>query len=102
MKKQYSLGIDGLRTSLSPPPIDSSSSLTLSSSKSEHEDSIFRDYTLDLSFLSSDDSLSNLSRHVDTTKGNSKTPVLLLGSRLSNTFVCSFDRKTDCRGQDSP
>lgn len=66
--KQCSLGIDGLRSSLSPSSIDSSS-LTLSASKSEHEDSIFRDYTLDLSFLSSDDSLS---RDVDTTKGNSK------------------------------
>lgn len=56
--KQCSLGIDGLRSSLS-------------ASKSEHEDSIFRDYTLDLSFLSSDDSLS---RDVDTTttKGISK------------------------------
>ncbi|KAF8104347.1 hypothetical protein N665_0173s0001, partial [Sinapis alba] len=67
MKKQCSLGIDGSRSSLSPPSIDSSS-LTLSASKSEHEDSIFRDYTLDLSFLSSDDSLSNMSRDVDTTK----------------------------------
>ncbi|KAJ0235857.1 Uncharacterized protein HA466_0262960 [Hirschfeldia incana] len=62
MKKQSSLGIDVSRSSLSPSSIDSSSSLTL---KSEHEDSIFRDYTLDLSFLSADDSLS---RDVDTTK----------------------------------
>ncbi|CAG7897344.1 unnamed protein product [Brassica rapa] len=63
--KQCSLGIDGLRSSLS-------------ASKSEHEDSIFRDYTLDLSFLSSDDSLS---RDADTTtKGNSK---LLLTSLLN-------------------
>ncbi|KAL0716303.1 hypothetical protein Bca4012_065625 [Brassica carinata] len=95
MEKQCSLGIDGLRSSLSTPSIDSSS-LTLSASKSEHEDSIFRDYTLDLSFLSSDDSLSNLSRDVDTTKESelledkvvllnpnplvSKLPEMLIGS----------------------
>ncbi|KAL1208398.1 hypothetical protein V5N11_026149 [Cardamine amara subsp. amara] len=78
--KQCTHGIDGLRsTGLSPSarPFaiipSSSSSLSL---KSEIEDSIWRDYTLDLSFLSSDDqrsglddddSLSNLSRDVETT-----------------------------------
>ncbi|XP_023645156.1 uncharacterized protein LOC17899218 isoform X2 [Capsella rubella] len=74
--KQCTHGIDGLRSGLSPSAkpfaIGSSSSL-----KSEHEDYIWSDYTLDLSFLSSDDqrsglddddSLSNLSRDVETNK----------------------------------
>ncbi|CAN6899382.1 unnamed protein product [Brassica oleracea var. botrytis] len=87
--KQCSLGIDGLRSSLSPSSIDSSS-LTLSASKSEHEDSIFRDYTLDLSFLSSDDSLS---RDVDTTKERQDKTALLnpnpLVSKLPEMLIVS-------------
>ncbi|KAG7593741.1 hypothetical protein ISN45_Aa01g025250 [Arabidopsis thaliana x Arabidopsis arenosa] len=78
--KHYSHGIDGLRSGLSPsakPFAIGSSSSPSFSLKSEHEDSIWGDYTLDLSFLSSDDqrsglddddSLSNLSRDVETTK----------------------------------
>ncbi|CAN8290239.1 unnamed protein product [Cochlearia groenlandica] len=62
--KQYSHGFAGLRSGFSP-------------SKSEQEDPIWGNYTLDLSFSSSDDqrsgfdeddSLSNLSRDVETTK----------------------------------
>lgn len=80
--KQCSHGIDGLRSRLSPSakPFAIGSSSSTFSLKSEHEDSIWGDYTLDLSFLSSDDqrsgldvddddSLSNLSRDVETTKG---------------------------------
>ncbi|XP_010499850.1 PREDICTED: uncharacterized protein LOC109124696 [Camelina sativa] len=77
--KQCSHGIDGLRTGLSPSarPFAIGSSSSTISLKSEHEDSIWGDYTLDLSFLSSDDqrsgvgdddSLSNLSRDVEPTK----------------------------------
>ncbi|CAD5314346.1 unnamed protein product [Arabidopsis thaliana] len=78
--KHYSHGIDGLRSGLSPsakPFAIGSSSSPAFSLKSEHEDSIWGDYTLDLSFLSSDDqrsglddddSLSNLSRDVETNK----------------------------------
>ncbi|VVB11844.1 unnamed protein product [Arabis nemorensis] len=75
--KQFDHGIVGLRTDLSPSAV-ASSSLTFTASKSENEDSFWGDYTVDLSFLSSDDqrsglddddSLSNLSRDVDTTKG---------------------------------
>ncbi|KAG5388758.1 hypothetical protein IGI04_030299 [Brassica rapa subsp. trilocularis] len=70
--KQCSLGIDGLRSSLS-------------ASKSEHEDSIFRDYTLDLSFLSSDDSLS---RDVDTTTKALLNPNPLV-SKLPEMLIVS-------------
>ncbi|CAH2035081.1 unnamed protein product, partial [Thlaspi arvense] len=78
--KQCNNGIDGLRSGLSPSTIDSPS-FSLTASKSEHEYSIWCDYNLDLSFLSSDDqrsglddddSLSNLSRDVDATKGENK------------------------------
>uniref|UniRef100_A0A1J3DHS9 Uncharacterized protein n=1 Tax=Noccaea caerulescens TaxID=107243 RepID=A0A1J3DHS9_NOCCA len=75
---QCSLGIDGLSPSARPFPIGSpSSSFSVTASKSEHEESIWGDYNLDLSFLSSDDqrsaldtddSLSNLSRDAETTK----------------------------------
>lgn len=61
--KHYSHGIDGLRSGLSPsakPFAIGSSSSPAFSLKSEHEDSIWGDYTLDLSFLSSDDQRSGL------------------------------------------
>lgn len=79
--KQFDRGIVGLRTDLSPsarPFAVDSTSLTFTASKSENEDSFWGDYALDLSFLSpddqrigldDDDSLSNLSRDVETTKG---------------------------------
>ncbi|ESQ33482.1 hypothetical protein EUTSA_v10006985mg [Eutrema salsugineum] len=113
---QCSHGIDGLRSGLSPSArpfaIDSSPSSTfsLTASKSEHDDSIWFDYNLDLSFLSSDDqrsclddddSLSNLSRDVEATKGQllegnsnsllSKLPELLIKS----SDVAGDDDKMD-------
>ncbi|CAN8246608.1 unnamed protein product [Cochlearia groenlandica] len=53
---------------LSPFPIGSSSSLSFAASESDPEDSYWRDFAFDFSFLTSDDdSLSNISRHANPT-----------------------------------
>uniref|UniRef100_A0A1J3GKY2 Uncharacterized protein n=1 Tax=Noccaea caerulescens TaxID=107243 RepID=A0A1J3GKY2_NOCCA len=116
---QCSLGIDGLSPSARPFPIGSpSSSFSITASKSEHEESIWGDYNLDLSFLSSDDqrsaldtddSLSNLSRDAETTKEGQilEDAIVLLNpnpvsSKLPELLIESSKDAGDDSEEDTP